>query len=279
MDPTDQSVLEREIEALYERISELDPSDKQAAAKVEEAIDLLDRGDLRVAEVGPDDRVIVHEWLKKAILLVFRLREIQTLEVGPFEFADRLPLKGDFAASGVRVVPGASARWGSYLAPGVVLMPSYVNIGAYVGAQSMVDTWATVGSCAQVGARVHLSGGVGIGGVLEPPNAVPVVIGDDVMIGSRSMITQGARVGEGSVLSEGTILNPGIPVIDAESGEELSRGIVPPWCVAVAASRRRAYRGGEFFLPCVLVIRRLTEGERHDKARLNDILRQHGVST
>jgi 2,3,4,5-tetrahydropyridine-2-carboxylate N-succinyltransferase len=156
-------------------------------------------------------------------------------------------------------------------------MPSYVNIGAFVGANTMVDTWATVGSCAQIGARVHLSGGVGIGGVLEPPNAVPVVIGDDAMIGSRSMITQGARVGNGSVLGEGTVLNPGIPVIDAETGEELGRGVVPPWCVAVGASRRRVYPGGEFFLPCVLVLRHLTEGERADSAQLNAILREHGI--
>lgn len=158
-------------------------------------------------------------------------------------------------------------------------MPSYVNIGARVGADSMVDTWATVGSCAQIGERVHLSGGVGIGGVLEPAQAAPVVIEDDVMIGSRCMVTEGARVGRGSLLGAGVILNPSIPVIDAETGEELSRGHVPPWCVAVQASRRREFSGGEFFLPCVLVIKRLTEGQRHDKAQLNDILRQHGVST
>jgi 2,3,4,5-tetrahydropyridine-2,6-dicarboxylate N-succinyltransferase len=175
-------------------------------------------------------------------------------------------------------VPGASARWGSFLEPGVIMMPSYVNIGARVGADTMVDTWATVGSCAQIGANVHLSGGVGIGGVLEPPQAAPVIVEDDALIGSRSMITQGARVGRGSVIGEGTILNPSIPVIDADSGEELSRGHVPPWCVAVQASRRREFPGGEFFLPCVLVIKRLTEGQRHDKAQLNEILRQHGVS-
>ncbi len=245
-----------------------------------EAIDLLDRGTARVAEVDPvTDRVVVHQWLKHAILLLFRLRAMETVEVGPFEFADKLPLKRDYDASGVRVVPGASARWGSYLGQGVICMPSYVNIGARVGAGTMVDTWATVGSCAQIGEHVHLSGGVGIGGVLEPAQAAPVVIEDDVMVGSRSMITQGARVGRGAVLAEGTFLNPSIPVIDAETGEELSRGHVPPWCVAVQASRRREYPGGEFYLPCVLVINRLTEGQRHDKAQLNDILRQHGVST
>jgi 2,3,4,5-tetrahydropyridine-2-carboxylate N-succinyltransferase len=157
-------------------------------------------------------------------------------------------------------------------------MPSYVNIGARVGEHTMVDTWATVGSCAQIGARVHLSGGVGIGGVLEPPNATPVVIEDTALVGSRSMITQGARVGRGAVVGEGTILNPSIPVLDAGTGEELGRGEVPPWTVAVSASRRREFPGGEFFLPCVLVIKHLDEGERHDKARLNAWLRAEGVS-
>jgi 2,3,4,5-tetrahydropyridine-2,6-dicarboxylate N-succinyltransferase len=271
--------LPSRIEELWSRASELVPGDNDALAVVTEAVDMLDRGTARVAEVDPaTDRVIVHQWLKQAILLLFRLRSMETIEVGPFEFADKLPLKKDYAALGVRVVPGASARWGSFLDRGVICMPSYVNIGARVGAGTMVDTWATVGSCAQIGEQVHLSGGVGIGGVLEPAQAAPVVVEDEVMIGSRSMITQGARVGRGSVLGEGTVLNPSIPVIDAETGEELSRGHVPAWCVAVAASRRRQYPGGEFFLPCVLVIKRLTEGERHDKSALTDILRQHGVS-
>jgi 2,3,4,5-tetrahydropyridine-2-carboxylate N-succinyltransferase len=158
-------------------------------------------------------------------------------------------------------------------------MPSFVNIGAWVGPGTMVDTWATVGSCAQIGANVHLAGGVGIGGVLEPPGAVPVVIEDDAFIGSRCMIVDGARVGKGSVLGSGTSLNPSIPVIDAETGEEVSRGYVPDYCVAVPATRRREYPGGEFFLPCVLIIRRLSEGERHNKVALNDILRDHGVAT
>jgi 2,3,4,5-tetrahydropyridine-2-carboxylate N-succinyltransferase len=272
--------LQSQIEELWSRAGELGPGDVDALATVTEAVELLDRGTARVAEIDPaTDEVVVHQWLKQAILLLFRLQSMETVELGPFEFADKLPLKHDYAASGVRVVPGASARWGSYLGNGVICMPSYVNIGARVGAGSMVDTWATVGSCAQIGEQVHLSGGVGIGGVLEPAQAAPVVIEDEVMIGSRSMITQGARVGRGAVVGEGTILNPSIPVIDAETGDEISRGHVPPWCVAVQASRRREFPGGEFFLPCVLVIRRLTEGERHDKARLNDILRHHGVST
>jgi 2,3,4,5-tetrahydropyridine-2-carboxylate N-succinyltransferase len=271
--------LQAKITELWERVGELSPADADAAATVEEAIGLLDRGEARVAEVDGSGAVIVHEWLKQAILLLFRLRSMQTIEVGPFEFADKLPLKQGYAAAGVRVVPGGSARWGSYLSPGVILMPSYVNIGAWVGPDTMVDTWATVGSCAQIGARVHLSGGVGIGGVLEPPNAVPVVIEDDALIGSRCMVTQGARVGRGAVIGEGTILNPSIPVIDAETGAELSRGVVPAWSVAVGASRRREYPGGEFFLPCVLVVKRLDEGQRHNKAQLNAVLREHGIAT
>jgi 2,3,4,5-tetrahydropyridine-2-carboxylate N-succinyltransferase len=271
--------LQAQIEELWERRDELSPADTDAAQIVEEAIDLLDKGEARVAEVDPvTDVVVVHEWLKKSILLFFTVRGMETIEHGPFEYADKLPLKHGFAEAGVRALPGASARWGSFLGRGAVLMPSYVNIGARVGANSMVDTWATVGSCGQIGDRVHLSGGVGIGGVLEPPNAVPVIVEDDALVGSRCMVTQGARVGRGAVLGEGTILNPSIPVIDAESGQELGRGVVPPWSVAVSASRRRSYPGGDFFLPCVLVIKRLTEGERHDKAQLNQVLRDHGAS-
>src|SRR5262249_41351857 len=154
---------------------------------------------------------------------------------GPFEYADKIPLKGGYQERGVRVVPGASARFGAFLDRGVILMPSYVNIGARVGANTMVDTWATVGSCAQIGADVHLSGGVGSGGVLEPPQAAPVFVGDGAMVGSRSMVTQGARIGAGAVLGEGVILNPGIPVIDSQTGEELGRGIVPPYAICVQA--------------------------------------------
>ncbi len=272
--------LSATIDELFERRAELEPGDADATAAVHEAIGLLDSGQARVAEVdGATDEVVVHQWLKRAILLLFRLSSMETIEVGPFEFADRIPLKRHHAASGVRVVPGASARWGSFLERGVVLMPSYVNIGARVGANSMVDTWATVGSCAQVGANVHLSGGVGIGGVLEPPQAAPVVVEDDAFIGSRCMVTEGARVGRGAVLGAGVILNPSIRVVDAQTGQDLGRGVVPPWCVAVMATRVREFPGGTFGLPCVLVIKRLEEGQRHDKAQLNEVLRDHGVST
>ena len=275
-----REALEKTITALWEGRDDDSSvlSDDEARAAVHQAIELLDAGDARVAELV-DGEVVVHEWLKQAILLLFRLSQMETIELGPFEYADKIPLKGDFRRQGVRVVPGASARWGSYLAPGVILMPSYVNIGASVGSDTMVDTWATVGSCAQIGERVHLSGGVGIGGVLEPPQAAPVIVGDDCTIGSRCMVTQGARVGEGSVLAEGVILNPGIPVIDADTGAEVSRGVVPPWSIVVQAGRLRSFPGGDFMLPCALIIRRLAEGERHDKAKLNDILREHGVAT
>ena len=177
--------LETQLTELYDRRSEVTPADLDAHALVDEAITLLDTGAARVAEFAADGTMVVNEWLKKAILLLFQLRQIETTNLGPFEYADKLPLKHNFAEAGVRVVPGASARWGSFLSRGVVLMPSYVNIGAWVGEGTMVDTWATVASCAQIGARVHLSGGVGIGGVLEPPNAVPVVVEDEAFIGSR----------------------------------------------------------------------------------------------
>jgi 2,3,4,5-tetrahydropyridine-2-carboxylate N-succinyltransferase len=270
--------LAKTITALWEGRDDLAAvmPEPEARAAVHAAIDLLDRGEVRVAEVVAGE-VVVHEWLKQAILLLFRLEQMQVVEAGPFEYLDKIPLKHDYRAAGVRVVPGGSARWGSYLAPGVILMPSFVNIGARVGADTMVDTWATVGSCAQIGERVHLSGGVGIGGVLEPPQAAPVIVEDEVTIGSRCMVTQGARVSRGSVLGEGVILNPGIPVIDAQTGDEVSRGVVPPWCIVVQASRRKQFPGGEFGLACALIIRRLEEGERHDKAKLNDILREHGV--
>jgi len=271
--------LQTSIEELWQRRDELGPASNDEARVVHEAISLLDSGEARVASVGADGAVVVNEWLKKAVLLFFKVTAMEVAEVGPFEYVDRLPLKHGFEEAGVRVVPGASVRWGSYIGRGAVLMPSYVNIGAYVGEGTMVDTWATVGSCAQVGAGVHLAGGVGIGGVLEPPQAAPVIIGDGANIGSRSMVTQGARVGEGAVLGEGSILNPSIPVIDAATGEELSRGVVPSWSVAVGATRPRVFPGGTFGLPCMLVISRLEEGRRHGKAQLEELLRAHSAGS
>jgi 2,3,4,5-tetrahydropyridine-2-carboxylate N-succinyltransferase len=271
--------LAQTVEELWDRRAELDVDDADANRAIVEAIRLLDTGEARVAEWGPDGKPIVHQWLKQAILLYFKQSEMATIELGPFEYADKIPLKRDFQAAGVRVVPGASARFGAFLDRGAVMMPSYVNIGARVGKNTMVDTWATVGSCAQIGDNVHLSGGVGIGGVLEPPEAVPVMVGDECLIGSRCIVANGARVGEGTVLGAGCVLTGSIPVIDAETGEELGRGEVPPWCVAVAATRPRTFPGGEFGLACVLVLKRLEPGERHDKSKLNDVLRDHGAAT
>ncbi len=271
--------LAKEIENIWERRDELTTGDSEVNSLIHEAINLLDTGEERVAEYDTENGAQVNEWLKLAILLLYRQSEMSIQEVGPCEFVDKIPLKKNYSESKVRVVPGASARWGSYQAPGVVMMPSYVNIGAYVGENTMVDTWATVGSCAQIGKNVHLSGGVGIGGVLEPPNAVPVFIGDECLIGSRCIVAEGASVGEGSVLGAGAVLTGSIPVIDAETGDEISRGMVPPWCVAVQASREREFTGGTFGLPCVLVIRYLEPGERHDKSTLNEVLRTHGVTT
>ena len=270
--------LQATIEHLWDDRADLAPGDVDANQAIFEAIQLLDTGEARVAEWGPDGKPVVHTWLKLAILLYFKQSEMATIELGPFEYADKIPLKSDFAAAGVRVVPGASARFGSFLDRGVVLMPSYTNIGARVGKNTMVDTWATVGSCAQIGDNVHLSGGVGIGGVLEPPGAVPVMVGDDCLIGSRCIVADGARVGDGVVLGAGCILTASIPVIDAETGEQVGRGEVPSWCVAVSATRPREFPGGEFGMPCVLVIKRIEPGERHDKSKLNEILRDHGAT-
>jgi 2,3,4,5-tetrahydropyridine-2-carboxylate N-succinyltransferase len=243
---------------------------------VRSAITMLDSGEVRVAEVVAGD-VVVHEWAKHAILMWFRVNAMQAQEAGPFEYVDKLPLKRGYEKAGVRVVPGASARFGAYLAPGVVMMPSYVNIGAYVDSGTLVDTWATVASCAQIGKNVHLSGGVGIGGVLEPPQAKPVVVEDDCFIGSRCMIVNGARVRAGAKLGAGVILTDTTPVIEAETGAEIARGVVPERAIVVQGTRMREFAGGTFGLPCALVLRYLAEGEEHDKLKLNAILREHGV--
>jgi 2,3,4,5-tetrahydropyridine-2,6-dicarboxylate N-succinyltransferase len=195
--------------------------------------------------------------------------------VGDFRYHDRVPLTARL--DGVRAVPGSIVRWGAYVAPGAVLMPSFVNIGAYVDSGTMVDTWATVGSCAQIGKNVHLAGGVGIGGVLEPPGAVPVVVEDEAVVMSRCMVVEGARVRTGAVLGAGTILTRTTHVIDASTGAELARGEVPAWSVCVGGTRTRKFDGGEFGLPCVLVLRRLEEGGVLDKAARNDLLRDHGA--
>ncbi|WP_406276972.1 2,3,4,5-tetrahydropyridine-2,6-dicarboxylate N-succinyltransferase [Streptomyces sp. NBC_00191] len=265
------------IDELWERRADLSPADDDARRAVVEAVNLLDSGVARVAAVDPaGDDVVVDERARRAILLSFKVLGMQESQAGPFRYQDRVPLKQRF--NRVRVVPGAIARWGSYLAPGVVLMPSYVNIGAHVGAGTLVDTWATVGSCAQIGSNVHLSGGVGIGGVLEPPGAAPVVVEDEAFVGSRSVIVEGARVRRGAKLGAGVLLTGSTRVFDAETGEELPRGQAPSWSVCVSSTRRRTFPGGEFGVPCLLVIKRLGEGEEHDKLLLDSLFREHGAA-
>ena len=248
----------------------------QSHDAVRDVIGMLDRGEVRVAEIV-DGEVAVNEWAKHAILMWFRVQEMQIFEAGPFEYVDKLPLKKGYKAAGVRVVPGASARFGAYVAPTVVMMPSYVNIGAYVDAGTLVDTWATVASCAQVGKNVHLSGGVGLGGVLEPPQAKPVVVEDDAFVGSRCMIVNGARVRKGAKVGAGVVLTDTTPVIDSATGEEVGRGVIPERAIVVGGTRMKEFAGGTFGLPCALILRYLDEGEEHDRLKLNAILREHGV--
>jgi 2,3,4,5-tetrahydropyridine-2,6-dicarboxylate N-succinyltransferase len=265
------------IDELWERRADLGPRDIKAQDLVIAAVDRIDAGECRVAWLDASTgAVVVDERAKRAILLAFRLLPMVQSQVGDFRYHDRVPLTTRL--DGVRAVPGSIVRWGAYVAPGAVLMPSFVNIGAYVDSGTMVDTWATVGSCAQIGKNVHLAGGVGIGGVLEPPNAVPVVVEDEAFIGSRCMVVDGARVGTGAVLGAGTILTRTTHVIDVETGSELPRGEAPAWSVCVGGTRTRTFPGGEFGMPCVLVLRRLEAGSALDKAALNDILRDHGVS-
>ena len=272
-----KSSLSPVIDELWDQRAELSPEDSAARAEVVAAVDEIDAGTARVAFVDArTDEVVVDERAKRAILLAFRLLPMAQSQVGDFRYHDRVPLKTRL--DGVRVVPGAIARWGAYVAPGAVLMPSFVNVGAYVDTGTMVDTWATVGSCAQIGKNVHLSGGVGIGGVLEPPNAIPVVVEDEAMVGSRCMVVNGARVREGAVLGAGSILTNTTHVIDVETGTELAQGEVPAWSVCVGGTRMRKFAGGEYGMPCLLMLRRLPEGSRHDKTELNAILRDHGVN-
>jgi 2,3,4,5-tetrahydropyridine-2,6-dicarboxylate N-succinyltransferase len=270
------SVLPPVIDELWQRRAELSPADARARESVVAAVDAIDAGQARVARVEEaTGQVVVDERAKRAILLAFRLLPMAKSQVGDFRYDDRVPLTTRL--DGVRVLPGAIVRWGAYVAPGAVLMPSFVNIGAYVDTGTMVDTWATVGSGAQIGKNVHLSGGAGIGGVLEPPNAVPVVVEDEAMVGSRCMVVGGARVRQGATLGAGAILTKTTHVIDVETGEDLPPGEAPAWSVCVGGTRPRDFPGGQFGMPCLLVLKRLPEGSRHDKSELNAILRDHGV--
>ncbi|MEP6973224.1 MAG: 2,3,4,5-tetrahydropyridine-2,6-dicarboxylate N-succinyltransferase [Actinomycetota bacterium] len=263
--------LAARIEASFDAPDrELDPS------AIEETIGLLDRGELRVAE-PTDTGWIVNEWAKKAVLLYFRVRGLETTESGPFEYHDKLPLKHGYVDAGVRVVPPAVARYGAYLSPGVVLMPSYVNIGAWVGPGTMVDTWATVGSCAQIGANVHLSGGVGIGGVLEPIQASPVIVEDGAFIGSRAVLVEGVRVGREAIIAPGVVLTGSVPVIDVTGDDPVEhRGSVPARAIVLPGTRTRAFSAGSYGLACGLIVGYRDSGT-DSKLALNDLLREFGL--
>jgi 2,3,4,5-tetrahydropyridine-2-carboxylate N-succinyltransferase len=263
---------------LAQRIEELWETDELDPEPVESAIAALDRGQARVAE-RTGEGWAVNEWAKKAILLYFRLRKVEPMEVGSLRFLDKIPVKADYAERGVRVVPPGVARYGSFLSEGVVLMPGYVNIGAWVGPRTMVDTWATVGSCAQIGADVHLSGGVGIGGVLEPPQARPVIVEDGAFIGSRAVIVEGVLIGEGAVVAPNVVLSATVPVIDVTGPEPVEhRGYVPPRSVVLPGVRPKEYPAGRYDIPCALIVG--TRRASTDlKTSLNDVLREFEIAT
>ena len=267
--------LKKVIEAAWEERSLLEnQATKDAVLQV---VELCDKGKLRVPEpVG--DNCQVNEWLKKGIVLYFPLTKMETIEVGPFEFHDKIPLKKNFAAQGVRVVPHALARYGSFLEPGTIMMPSYVNIGAYVGSGTMVDTWATVGSCAQVGKDVHLSGGVGLGGVLEPPQASPTIIEDGAFIGSRCIIVEGVRVGKEAVLGAGVTLTKSTKIIDVSGSEPIEyKGYVPARSVVIPGTIPKEFPAGTYQVPCAIIIGQ-RKASTDKKTSLNEALRDFNVA-
>ncbi|MCT3646921.1 2,3,4,5-tetrahydropyridine-2,6-dicarboxylate N-succinyltransferase [Elizabethkingia anophelis] len=251
--------------------------DKENQEIIREVIMQLDLGELRVAE-PTENGWKVNEWVKKAVVMYFPIQKMTTIEVGPFEFHDKIPLKKNYADKGVRVVPHAIARHGSFVAPGVIMMPSYVNIGAYVDSGTMVDTWATVGSCAQIGKNVHLSGGVGIGGVLEPLQAAPVIIEDDCFVGSRCIVVEGVHVEKEAVLGANVVLTASTKIIDVTGDEPVElKGRVPARSVVIPGSYTKKFPAGEFQVPCALIIGKRKESTDL-KTSLNDALREHNVA-
>ncbi len=264
------------IEAAWEDRSLL--QDSKTTQAIEAVIGDLDKGLLRVAEPNADGSWTVNDWIKKAVVLYFPMRQMEVFEAGPLEFHDKMALKQDYKSQGDRVVPGAIARYGSFIASGVILMPSFVNIGSYIDSGTMVDTWATVGSCAQIGKNVHLSGGVGIGGVLEPLQAAPVIIEDNAFIGSRCIVVEGARVGTGAVLGANVVLTSSTKVIDVSGEKAIEyKGFVPPGSVVIPGTYKKQFPAGEFQVPCALII-----GQRKAstdlKTSLNQVLREHNLA-
>ncbi len=267
--------LQQIIDDTWENRDLLKNKENQDA--IRKVVDMLDLGELRVAEPNLDGWA-VNEWVKKAVVMYFPIQEMKTIEVGPFEFHDKIPLKKDYAAKGVRVVPHAIARHGAFVAKGVIMMPSYVNIGAYVDEGTMVDTWATVGSCAQIGKGVHLSGGVGIGGVLEPLQAAPVIIEDNAFIGSRCIVVEGVRVGTEAVLGANVVLTASTKIIDVTGDESKEiKGYVPPRSVVIPGSYTKKFPAGEYQVPCALIIGQ-RKASTDKKTSLNEALRTHNVA-
>lgn len=243
-----------------------------------QTIEDLDKGKIRVAEYRAQDTWVVNEWVKKAILLYFQIMDVKPVCAGDLVFYDKIPTKKNFAETGVRCVPPAIARYGSYVAKGVILMPSYVNIGAYVDNGTMIDTWATVGSCAQIGKDVHLSGGVGIGGVLEPPQALPVIIEDGAFIGSRCIIVEGVRIGKEAVLGANVVITQSTKIIDVSGNEPVEyKGYVPPRSVVIPGSYTKKFPAGEYAVPCALIIGQRT-ASTDLKTSLNQTLREFNIS-
>ncbi|MFD0861304.1 2,3,4,5-tetrahydropyridine-2,6-dicarboxylate N-succinyltransferase [Sungkyunkwania multivorans] len=267
--------LQSIIEKAWDNRELLKSTDTQQA--IRKVISLLDEGTLRVAEPTQSGWQ-VNEWVKKGVVLYFPIQKMETIEAGPLEFHDKIPLKTGYKEKGIRVVPHAVARHGAYISSGVIMMPSYVNIGAYVDEGTMVDTWATVGSCAQIGRNVHLSGGVGIGGVLEPLQAAPVIIEDDAFIGSRCIVVEGVRVGTEAVLGANVVLTASTKIIDVTGDQPLEmKGEVPPRSVVIPGSYTKKFPAGEYNVPCALIIGKRKEST-NKKTSLNDALREHDVA-
>ena len=263
------------IEATYDDRSRMALPESRAA--IEKTIALLDCGELRVAERRPEGEWVTHAWVKQAILLYFALRGMEKVSLGPYELHDKIPLKKDLDAAGVRVVPGGVVRYGSFLEKGAIVMPGFVNIGAYVGSGTMVDTWATVGSCAQVGRDCHLAGGVGIGGVLEPPGARPVILEDGVFVGSRAVIVEGLLVEREAVIGAGVVLTASTAVLDVSGPSVVeSKGRIPARSVVIPGVRQKKFPAGEFGIPCALIIGQRSEATDR-KVSLNDALRDFSV--
>jgi 2,3,4,5-tetrahydropyridine-2-carboxylate N-succinyltransferase len=268
--------MREKIESAWENRELLKKSEYQEAVRT--VVAQLDEGELRVAEPKADGTWQINEWVKKAVVMYFPIQKMETIEVGPFEFHDKIALKTNYKEKGVRVVPHAIARYGSYVAKGVIMMPSYINIGAYVDSGTMIDTWATVGSCAQIGKNVHLSGGVGIGGVLEPLQAAPVIIEDNAFIGSRCIVVEGVRVESEAVLGANVVLTASTKIIDVSGDEPIFyKGRIPAGSVVIPGTMPKKFPAGEYQVPCALIIGKRKEST-DKKTSLNNALREYDVA-